>query len=156
MHDTSKQSGRVLTAVLGCWVSVIVTACASAGTTAQRNHMPGDSTAASPVGSATSAEWQGRTVTRTEELFVGRFPGVQVYQMPGGLAVRIRGQNSVLGNNEPLYVIDGVPLEPSPNGLLTLNPSDIAKIQVLKDISSTAIYGVRGANGVILITTKRH
>ena len=134
----------------------MVAACASAGTTTQRPHVPGDSTAASPVGSASSEEWQGRTVTRAEELFVGRFPGVQVYQMPGGLAVRIRGQSSVLGSNEPLYVVDGVPLEPSPNGLLTINPSDIAKIQVLKDISSTAIYGVRGANGVILITTKRH
>ena len=156
MRDTSTQSSRALVAVLGWVVCVVVGACASGGTATPRSHMPGDSTAASPVGSATSEEWQGRTVTRTEELFVGRFPGVQVYQMPGGLAVRIRGQNSVYGSNEPLYVIDGVPMEPSPNGLLTLNPSDIARIQVLKDISSTAIYGVRGANGVILITTKRH
>lgn len=155
MHDT-RRSSPVLAAVLGCGICVALMACASAGTTPARSHAPGDSTAASPAGSATSAEWQGRTVTRPEELFAGRFPGVQVYQMPGGLSVRIRGQNSVYGNNEPLYVVDGVPLEPSPNGLLTLNPSDIAKIQVLKDISSTAIYGVRGANGVILITTKRH
>jgi TonB-dependent SusC/RagA subfamily outer membrane receptor len=151
-----RHSSRARTVALRCLLGILATACASAGSTARPHPTADDSTDVDPILSATSTEWQGRTVARTEELFTGRVPGVQVYQMPGGLSVRIRGQTSIYGNNEPLYVVDGMPLEPSPNGLLALNPSDIAKIQVLKDISSTAIYGVRGANGVILITTKRH
>ena len=102
---------------------------------------------------ASSDEWDGRVVARTEELFIGRFPGVQVLRTPQGLSVRIRG--SAVGSGEPLYVLDGTPLENVAGGLVTLNPSDIAKIEVLKDIAATASYGVRAANGVILITTKR-
>jgi TonB-dependent SusC/RagA subfamily outer membrane receptor len=91
-----------------------------------------------------------------EELFEGRFPGVRVTAVPGqGIAVRIRGATSVNGSNEPLYVVDGFPLATSSDGLLALNPSDIARIEVLKDPGSTAEYGMRGANGVVLITTKR-
>ena len=103
---------------------------------------------------ATSEDWQGTTPARAEELFVGRFAGVRVVSAPGGISVRIRGQNSINGDGAPLYVVDGFPID-APNGLLTLNPSDIAKIEVLKDIGSTAYYGVRGANGVVLISTKR-
>jgi TonB-dependent SusC/RagA subfamily outer membrane receptor len=105
---------------------------------------------------ATDSAWTGQPVSRIEELFVGRFPGVQVFHSPGqGISVRIRGATSVMGSNEPLYVVDGFPLEPGPGGLIAINPSDIAKIEVLKDAGSTAEYGVRGANGVVLITTKR-
>jgi TonB-dependent SusC/RagA subfamily outer membrane receptor len=103
---------------------------------------------------ATSEDWAGMTPARAEELFVGRFAGVRVVSAPGGISVRIRGQNSINGNSAPLYVVDGMPFD-APNGLLSVNPSDIAKIEVLKDIGSTAFYGVRGANGVVLITTKR-
>ena len=71
------------------------------------------------------------------------------------MAVRIRGGSSIQGNNEPLYIIDGIPIEPGPNGSLTgINPNDIASIEVLKDAASTTLYGVRGANGVIIIKTK--
>ena len=74
----------------------------------------------------------------------------------GGIAVRIRGASSFNGSNEPLYVLDGFPMTPGPGGALTgINPYDIASIDVLKDAASTAIYGSRGANGVILIETKR-
>ena len=70
---------------------------------------------------------------------------------PGGASViRIRGSNSITGNNDPLYVIDGF----VGASFQDVNPTDIATIQVLKDASSTAIYGSRGANGVVLITTK--
>jgi TonB-linked SusC/RagA family outer membrane protein len=96
----------------------------------------------------------------------GKAPGVQVVTnsgIPGGGAsVRIRGTNSITANSEPLYVIDGMPAttgtsqrDPTQNPLNTINPNDIESIQVLKDASSTAIYGARGANGVVLITTKR-
>ena len=94
----------------------------------------------------------------------GRVAGVQVVQnssAPGGnVSVRIRGTNSIRGSSEPLYIIDGVQVS---NGggvndlspLSTINPNDIESVEVLKDASSTAIYGARGANGVVIVTTKR-
>ena len=87
----------------------------------------------------------------------GRAPGVQVSQntgAPGGsVSVRIRGTNSIQGSNEPLYVIDGFPF--SGSNPTVLSNSDIESVEILKDASATAIYGSRGANGVVLITTKR-
>ena len=103
---------------------------------------------------ATAEDWAGTPAARLEELFVGRFPGVRVVAAPGGIQVRIRGQSSINGPNTPLYIVDGMPYEPT-NGLLSINPNDVAKIEVLKDIGQTAYYGVRGANGVVVITTKR-
>lgn len=96
----------------------------------------------------------------------GKAPGVQVVTnsgIPGaGASVRIRGSNSITANSEPLYVIDGVPAaqgtgsqDPTLNPLNSINPNDIESIQILKDASATAIYGARGANGVVLITTDR-
>ncbi len=95
----------------------------------------------------------------------GRAAGVQVLTasgLPGaGASVRVRGTNSITANSEPLYVVDGVPVvqgtassDPTQNPLVTINPNDIASVEILKDASATAIYGARGANGVILITTK--
>ncbi len=92
-------------------------------------------------------------VTQT---LAGRMAGVQVHQnegVPGsGIAIRVRGGISITQSNEPLYIIDGFPYE---DGLATLDPAEIASIDVLKDASSTAIYGARGANGVVLITTTK-
>jgi TonB-dependent starch-binding outer membrane protein SusC len=96
----------------------------------------------------------------------GRASGVQVVTnsgMPGaGASVRVRGTNSLAANSEPLYVVDGVPAmqgtqsaDPTQNPLNQLNPNDIESIEILKDASATAIYGARGANGVILISTRR-
>ncbi|MGH2829576.1 MAG: TonB-dependent receptor plug domain-containing protein [Actinomycetota bacterium] len=87
----------------------------------------------------------------------GRFPGVRVVRTPGGgFSIRIRGVSTLLGDTEPLYVVDGIPVNVEPGrGLDWLNPADIARIDVLKDAAETSMYGVRGANGVILITTKR-
>ncbi|GET28843.1 SusC/RagA family TonB-linked outer membrane protein [Prolixibacter sp. SD074] len=82
--------------------------------------------------------------------------GVQVTQnsgQPGGrIEVRIRGGNSMIGDNQPLYVVDGFPVT---GGIDFLNPSDIASVDILKDASATAIYGARGANGVVIITSKK-
>ncbi len=87
----------------------------------------------------------------------GKIPGlysVQTNGKPGSAStIRIRGTNSIIGNNEPLFVIDGIPFATSMGN--DINPDDIASVEVLKDASSTAIYGTRGANGVILITTKQ-
>jgi TonB-dependent SusC/RagA subfamily outer membrane receptor len=94
---------------------------------------------------------------RVEELFIGRFSGVQVFRHAnGGISIQIRGQTSIEGGNEPLFVVDGQPLDPAPGGaLLGINPNDITRIEILKDIGSTSFYGVRGANGVVLITLKK-
>ena len=91
-----------------------------------------------------------------EELFSGRFPGVEVFRAPnGGISIRIRGQSTFSGSTEPLYIIDGSRVQSGAGGLLFLDPQDIARIEVLKDIGSTSLYGSDGANGVIIITTKR-
>lgn len=91
-----------------------------------------------------------------DQAIQGRIPGVQVTQTSaepgGGFSIRIRGTNSITAGNEPLYVIDGLP---GANPSNSLNPADIQSIEVLKDASATAIYGARGSNGVILITTKQ-
>ncbi|MCP4313842.1 MAG: TonB-dependent receptor [Bacteroidetes bacterium] len=106
-----------------------------------------------------------------EEGMQGKIPGLEMKRTSaepgGGISVKIRGTNSLLGNNEPLFVIDGFPMindnQSRPGGweqqeplnlLSSLNPNDIESVQVLKDASATAIYGSRGANGVIIITTK--
>lgn len=104
----------------------------------------------STVGSAEIAE---RPILRVEQALQGRTAGVQVAQVSGSpgspLSVRVRGVGTI-NNSDPLYIVDGVPVD----GLDFLNPNDIETINVLKDAASAAIYGSRGANGVVLITTK--
>ena len=98
--------------------------------------------------------------TSLDQALQGRAAGVQVTQNSGapggGISVSIRGTNSLNGN-EPLYVVDGVPLsgqaDGNSNALSAINPSDIVSMEVLKDASATAIYGSRASNGVIMITT---
>ena len=109
------------------------------------------------VGSVASSRMEDQEVvhSRTVAHMLARIPGVRVLELPGGqMSVRIRGMNSILGGEEPLYVIDGMVVQ-SGAGILGLSPSTIESITVLKDAGSTAIYGSRGANGVILIKTKR-
>ena len=105
---------------------------------------------------------KGRIVA-PEQLIQGKVAGVQVVdntEPGGGLAIRIRGGTSTTASNDPLYVIDGVPItvgggvSSGRNPLNFLNPNDIASITILKDASSTAIYGSRAANGVVIVTTK--
>lgn len=102
------------------------------------------------VGSAEIAE---RPILRVEQALQGRTAGVQVAQVSGSpgsaLSVRVRGVGTI-NNSDPLYIVDGVPVD----GLDFLNPNDIETVNVLKDAASAAIYGSRGANGVVLITTK--
>jgi TonB-dependent SusC/RagA subfamily outer membrane receptor len=92
-----------------------------------------------------------------EQALMGRFPGVIVSRAPdGGVSVRIRGGSSINGSNEPLYVVNGIPIQPGPNGsLMGIALEDIETIKVLKDPAETAMYGMRGANGVIVVKTKR-
>jgi iron complex outermembrane receptor protein len=124
----------------------------------------------------TSEKMNKSIATSPAEMMQGRISGVNITQNNGepgaGMSVRIRGSNSIRSGQEPLYVIDGIPLDNAditPNGgtaaginesskknpISFLNPEDIESMDVLKDASSTAIYGARGANGVVLITTKK-
>jgi TonB-dependent SusC/RagA subfamily outer membrane receptor len=92
-----------------------------------------------------------------DQAMSAKFPGVWITRASdGGLRIRIRGTTSLTANQEPLYVLDGVALESGPGGNLHgVAPADIQSIEVLKDAIATSMYGLRGANGVILITTKR-
>lgn len=83
-----------------------------------------------------------------------QFPGVTVSETNGGLQVRLRGTTSFMGDQEPLYVVDGVQMDPGPRGTLAgLRQRDIADIRVLKSAAETSAYGPRGSNGVVIITT---
>lgn len=101
-------------------------------------------------------ELNAKPVSNAFEALQGKAAGVDITsnQRPGEIGdIRIRGNRSLTASNSPLYVVDGVPL--SSGGIETLNPRDIESIDILKDASSTAIFGSRGANGVVLVTTKR-
>ena len=108
------------------------------------------------VSQVSNEELQTVPVYNIEQALKGHAAGVQVTQnsgQPGGrVEVRIRGGNSMIGSNQPLYVVDGFPVT---GGIDFLNPDDIESIDILKDASATAIYGARGANGVVIITSKR-
>ncbi|RYC70118.1 TonB-dependent receptor [Spirosoma sordidisoli] len=133
------------------------------------------------TGSVSSLKAEGnedKPITSIDQLIQGRASGVQITQNSGapgsGMTFLIRGASSVTGSNQPLIILDGYPIEtdqrslspntgtsfweastPPTNPLAAINPNDIESIEILKDASSTAIYGSRGANGVVLITTKR-
>lgn len=98
-------------------------------------------------------------VASTIDAIKGQIAGVDV-QSTGGRpgqnpTVRIRGRRSISASNDPLYVVDGIPLIDGPSSMADINPNDIASMQVLKDAAATAVYGSRGANGVILVSTNR-
>lgn len=127
------------------------------------------------VASVTEKDFNKGVNVSAEQLIAGKVSGVQIVQSSGepggGITVNIRGMGSLNAGNSPLYVVDGFPIDNSStvsgtganftgmrtarNPLNSINPADIASIEVLKDASATAIYGSRGANGVVLITTKR-
>ncbi len=111
---------------------------------------------ATAVATLDADDLHGIPVRQVEEWFDGRAAGLQVIRGPsGGISVRIRGRSSIYGDDEPLYVVDGMPVTTSPGrGLSWLNPGDVQRIEILKDASATALYGMRGANGVVLITTR--
>lgn len=128
------------------------------------------------VSSVKEEDFNKASAATPEQLIQGRIAGVQITQNNGepgaGAQIRIRGASTIRSGQQPLYVIDGVPLDmsatspdglsasgmggaPATNPLNFLNPSDIESMDILKDASATAIYGSRGANGVVLITTKK-
>jgi TonB-dependent starch-binding outer membrane protein SusC len=131
------------------------------------------SDATGAVAAVSSSDFNGGLISSPEQLIQGKTAGVQITSTSGvpgaGVNLRIRGTTSIRSNNNPLFVVDGVPLaggvtpaaadvgygtNQDTNPLNFLNPSDIESMSILKDASATAIYGSRGANGVVLITTK--
>ena len=105
----------------------------------------------------TSEQLEQNAGQRIEDVLAAKVPGVIVgHTADGGISLQIRGPSSFYASEEPLYIVDDMPFRPGPNGALTgINPYDIESIRVLKDPAETAIYGMRGANGVIVIRTKR-
>jgi TonB-dependent SusC/RagA subfamily outer membrane receptor len=147
MSPSSPRSAVALAIVV-----VALSACTHRG--ASRPAAPAATAKPNVVNSETIANASGQPI---EKILADRIPGVQLGRTADGtLTVRIRGANSFGGDNEPLYVIDGVPIAPGPGGSLSgINPADIASIEVLKDAVSTSMYGSRGANGVIVIKMKK-
>ena len=129
-----------------CVLIGLATGCASG---AARCAPPGE-----PTVTAKDLENRGEPI---EKVLQDKVPGLLVTRSAdGSVSLQIRGPSSFLGSNEPLYVVDDVPVRPGPGGALTgVNPHDVESIRVLKDPADTGIYGVRGANGVIVVTTKR-
>jgi TonB-dependent SusC/RagA subfamily outer membrane receptor len=144
-------SNRRSLASLGGAALFVLTACGG-GSNAETAPRPARRDESTVQGSA--PENQGEE--SIEQMLAGKVAGVNVSRAPdGSLAVRIRGSTSGY-NEEPLYVVDGVAVQPGPSGALAgLNPRDVESIKVLKGAAETAMYGSRGANGVILIKTKR-
>lgn len=137
-------------------LTAAVSACAHRAPSTQPVVTTGTSAPAKPnvVDANAIANSSGQPI---EKILAERVSGVQLGRTADGtLTVRIRGANGWAADKEPLYVIDGVPITPGPGGALSgVNPYDIASIEVLKDAVSTTMYGARGANGVIVIKTKK-
>src|SRR5438046_10326835 len=158
-HGRSPMTSFSMRALLP--VSILIglsSACAHRNTSASDAPPPSPAapSASGPKSTVTSEEIAKAPGQSVEQVLMGRFPGVEVIRTSdGGFAVRIRGGSSIRSGNTPLYVLDGVVIEPGPNGYLTgINPHDIASIEVLKEPAETALYGRGGANGVIVVKTK--
>ena len=108
------------------------------------------------VSSASGDKMRKNSPRTVVDMLVGRFPGVEVRALPNGSAsIRIRGSRSFRAGNEPLIVVDGFPQHSGAQALMDMTPQDVESIEVLKDAAATSVYGSRGANGVILISTRR-
>ena len=110
-----------------------------------------------PPAGVTAEDISRSPTVSIEDQLAAKYPGVWVSRSPdGGLAIRMRGSSSVNGEKAPLYVIDGIAIQPGVSGALAgISPYDIESIQVVRDATGTAMYGVRGVNGVIVIRTKK-
>lgn len=145
-------------ALLPVLVIGLICACAHGNRTgaAQTEGEAGHPQPPPPTKVVTAEDIQRTPAAPLDQVLTARFPGVWITRTSdGGISVRIRGTTSLQASSEPLYVLDGMPVQSGPDGALTgIVLADIASIEVLKDAISTSMYGLRGANGVILIKTK--
>jgi TonB-dependent SusC/RagA subfamily outer membrane receptor len=164
---TRARSSKRFSALVGGTLALTTLGCSSATTEAPAGPAPEDvvmngyGTVArtSVTGAVTSLIESDETDLRYHtmaELLMGRVPGLEVMRGPAGPTLRIRGVSSFSLNQEPLIVVDGVAVsEPGfSSPLWAINPRDVLRVDVLKDGASAALYGVRGGNGVIVITTR--
>ena len=108
------------------------------------------------VNSASGEKMRSNSPRTVADMLVGRFPGVEVRQLANGTtSIRIRGSRSFRSTEEPLIVVDGIPQTNGSHALNDMSPRDVESIEVLKDAAATSVFGSRGANGVILISTRR-
>ncbi len=156
-RSSLKFSGRTvpgLTLLAGILVG-FVSGCAHPITTSEAEPEAAPQEDSTSTSATSSNAVQKRPREPIDSFLESRFSGVRVTTNPdGSISVRIRGATSFLAGSEPLYVIDGTPVQLG-GTLVGINPYDIESIEVLKHPPATTLYGVRGANGVILITTKR-
>lgn len=150
---------RTPTAVVLCWSIALQMGCNRPSGPPQASPAPGAAETGAVETLADSA-LAGRHVATIAELLQGRVAGLEVIHLPNGdISLRIRGGDVSLGgeSREPLLVIDGMAVSSGSvtRALSTLRPHEIDRIEVLKDVASTSAYGMRGAHGVIVITTKR-
>ena len=150
---THHDSTRTISLLAAAAAAIILSGCSTNRAPEVEPAAAATGTAPSPRSStATIKDENGKTMSG---LFQGKFSGVDVTEAPGGgIRVRIRNAGGIDGNSDPLYIVDGTQVE-TPDGTLHINPNDIAKIEVIKDVGLTALYGIRGANGVVKITMKR-
>jgi TonB-dependent SusC/RagA subfamily outer membrane receptor len=157
MNRTTRFARSPLPALARCGVVALIAGAAACA------HPKSDQQSA-PTASASAKEQQSNAemaqhpTMSPEQYLASRSAGVVIgHASDGTLTVRIRGgSSSTYGNNAPLYIVDGVPFQPSAEGGLSgINPYDIASIKALKDAADITMYGVRGANGVIVIKTKK-
>ena len=136
--------------VQAAFVAAVLTACS-------HNVRPNAPAPAARAADVTAEDVRASPDRSIEQQLMAKVSGITVSRTSSGaLAIRIRGNSSLNGNNNPLYVVDGLAVEAGPEGEMPgINPYDIDSIRVLKDAEAMTLYGSRGANGVIIINTKR-
>jgi len=146
------QSNRIQgLAVVGCVLALTLPGCSRYSLDEVRQPDP-DLAAPAPDGAVLERNDLDQHASNMVELIQGRLPGVEVSSDRGRVSVHIRGRSGILNDPGALIMVDGV--ESTGTALLAMNPQEVERVEVLKD-GSAAIYGVRGANGVLLITTRR-
>ncbi|HEX7980986.1 MAG TPA: TonB-dependent receptor plug domain-containing protein [Gemmatimonadaceae bacterium] len=155
MNRTTRFARSPLSARFACVAVAVIVGVAGCG------HPKADP-GPSPLGTATSSTREVKTTATMptnmsiEEYLASRSSGVEIGHANGNVTVRLRGASGMYGNTQPLYIVDGVPFTPTTDGGLSgINPYDVASIRALRDAADIAQYGVRGANGVIIIKTKK-
>ena len=149
--------GLSMATVTRAFLTLFLLAACSRRTSQQT--FPQTSDPSRPPGTVLTAEDIQRSPGQSlEQLLLARVPGLTMTRAPDGHAVlHLRGTTTLLGDEEPLFVVNGIPLGPNAAGNLSaVDPHDIETVQVLRDAASTAAYGIRGANGVIFIRTKQN
>ena len=142
-------------------IAAAISGCAGSSAPPSVTPVPNDDRAPQTRTSSDSRvehEESHQSYSRIEEIIEGHASGVRVIRsQDGSVRLQIRGVSSPSGRNEPIVVIDGIPASGrSGSALTSVNPQDVVRVEVLKDAASTAFYGMRGANGVIVITTRQH